>query len=68
MPALKRGEAAWRAGHSAAVLPAVITFVVAVACSVIGLVAPVAYWGTVIAMAGGVAWVFVRASKAAATA
>jgi hypothetical protein len=68
IPALKRSEAAWRAGHAAAVMPAVIAFVIAGMCSGIGLVAPVAYWGTIVAMVGGVIWVFVRATRAAAVA
>ncbi|MGW6377936.1 SdpI family protein [Rhodococcus sp. NPDC055112] len=65
IPALKRSEAAWRVGHAAAVMPGVTAFVIAGICSGIGLGAPVAYWGTIIAMVGGVIWVFVRAARAA---
>jgi hypothetical protein len=65
LPPLMRSDAAWRAGHAAGVVPAVIAFVVALVCSAIGIVAPVAYWGSIVAMVGGVVWVFVRASRAA---
>ena len=46
-------------------VPAAIAFVVALVCSAIRLAASVAYWGSIVAMAGGVVWVFVRAWKAA---
>lgn len=65
LPALVRSDAAWRVGHAAGVLPAGIAFLVAVVCSVIGLAVHVAYWGSIVAMAGGVVWVFKRASRAA---
>jgi len=65
LPPLMRSDAAWRVGHAAGVVPAGIAFVVAFVCSVIGLAAPVAYWGSILAMAGGVVWVFVRAWNAA---
>ena len=65
LPALMRSDAAWRAGHAAGAVPAAIAFAVALVCSAIGLAAPAAYWGSIVAMAGGVVWVFVRASGAA---
>jgi hypothetical protein len=65
IPALKRSEAAWRAGHSAGVGPALGALAVGLFFSFLGLVAPVAYWGSIVAFAGGVVWVFIRASRAA---
>ena len=65
IPSLKRSEAAWRAGHAAGAMPACIAFGVAVVCSVIGLFASPAYWGTFVALVGGLVWVVVSAARAA---
>lgn len=65
IPALMRNEAAWRAGHAAARVPAVVAFVLALLCSALGMIAPAAYIGTFIAFIGGVVWVGFTASKAA---
>ncbi|MCU1527566.1 MAG: hypothetical protein JWP75_1329 [Frondihabitans sp.] len=64
-PALMRSDAAWRAGHAAAVFPAGIAFVVGLAFSVIGIIAPAAQWGSIVAFVGGLIWVVARATKAA---
>jgi len=65
IPALKRSAAAWRAGHAAGVFPALVALVVGLAFSLLGLVTNGAYWGSIVAFAGGVAWVFIRATRAA---
>lgn len=65
IPSLMRNDAAWRAGHAAAVRPATVAFVVALIASGIGLALPPAYWGAIGAFAAGVVWVFIRSSRAA---
>jgi hypothetical protein len=64
-PPLQRDEAAWRAGHAAGVLPSLVAFAIALVCSLIGLVAPAADYGVLVAFVGGVVWVVVRAIRAA---
>lgn len=64
IPALMRSDAAWRAGHAAGVVPGVYALVIAFGCSTVGLFTPVAYWGSIAAFVGGVAWVAVTASRA----
>ncbi|WP_223692334.1 SdpI family protein [Leifsonia poae] len=68
LPSLLRSETAWRAGHEAAVTPAIVASALALVFSVIGLFAPLAYVGAIVVFVGGVSWVFVRASKAATAA
>jgi len=65
IPPVERSDAAWRAGHSAAVVPAVIAFVVAAIFSVLGLFVFALYWGAVVAFVGGVVWVLVAATAGA---
>jgi hypothetical protein len=65
LPALMSSDERWRAGHQAAVVPSVIIFVVALAFSLLGLIAPVAYIVTIVAFVGGFAWVTIRASVVA---
>lgn len=65
IPALKRSDAAWRAGHASGVIPALVALVVGLAFSLLGLVMPGAYWGSIVAFVLGVVWVFIRASRAA---
>ncbi|MEO5534611.1 MAG: hypothetical protein ABIR17_05710 [Pseudolysinimonas sp.] len=60
-----RTDATWRAGHAAGVAPAAIAFVVALACSVIGLAVPLVDLGAVVAFVSGVVAVVIRASSAA---
>jgi len=61
---LLRSPAAWRAGHAAAVAPATIAFAVTLAVAVLGSFVPIS--GVAIAtFIAGVAWTFVRASRAA---
>lgn len=62
---LMRSDAAWKAGHAAAVVPSVVAFVVSLACSVIGLFVVAVYWGSVACLVGGLAWASVNAVKAA---
>ena len=65
IPVVMSSPEAWRSGHQAAVLPAAITFTASLICSLLGLINSVAYWGSVIAFAIGVVWIFIAASKAA---
>lgn len=65
IPALMRSGRAWRTGHAAGLIPAVVALVVSLASSVLGSIVPVAYWGSIVAFVGGVVWVFVSASRAA---
>lgn len=65
IPALKRSESAWRAGHAAGVFPALVAFVFGLVFSLLGLATTAAYWGSIVAFIGGVVWVFIRASSAA---
>ena len=58
-------DTAWRAGHTAAILPSTIAFLVALACSIVGLTEPLFAIGSLLAFAGGFGWVAVRASHAA---
>jgi hypothetical protein len=65
LPSLMRSNAAWRAGHAAAVLPSAVSFAVALVASAVGLAIPVGYWVAIIAFVGDVIWVFIRASAGA---
>lgn len=65
IPPLKRSEAAWRAGHLAAVLPAALALALSIVFSVVGLIDPVSYWGTIIVFVCAVVWTFIAASRAA---
>lgn len=65
IPPLQRSEGAWTAGHAAGVKPAAIAFCAAGVCSIIGLLAPVAYWGAIAAFVGGLVWVIASAVRAA---
>lgn len=66
IPAVTSSDAAWRAGHRSAVIPAIIVFVVALVFSLLGLIAPVAYVVVIVAFVGGFIRVAIRASVAAA--
>ena len=68
LPVVMRSAATWRAGHAAAVLPAACAFAVALVASVVAIVVPGAEVLSIAAFVGGVGWVFVRASRAAAAA
>lgn len=65
IPPLTHSEAAWRAGHLAAVLPAALALVLSLISSMFGLSYPVAYWGTIIIFVCAVVWIFIAASRAA---
>ena len=65
VPALTRSEDAWRSGHAAGQVPAVVAFVVALVFSMLGLASPLAYWGTLAVFLGGLTWIVIRASNAA---
>lgn len=64
IPPLQRSEGAWTAGHAAGVKPAAIAFCAGV-CSIIGLFAPVAYWGAIAAFVGDLVSVIASAVRAA---
>lgn len=68
LPVLMRSEAAWRAGHAAAIVPAVCAAAVALTASSVAIAFPGAHLVAIAAFAGGVPWVFVRASRAATAA
>lgn len=65
-PAVMRGQAQWRAGHAAAVLPAVVACGCAFVFAFLGGFVPALYWGSVAAFVLGLIWVVVRATRAAA--
>ena len=65
VPALTRSEDAWRSGHAAGQVPALVSFVVALVFSMLGLASPLAYWGTLAVFLGGLTWIVIRASSAA---
>lgn len=65
LPPLKRNDAAWRAGHAAGVAPAAVVFVIALVCCLMGAAAPIAFWGAIVAFAGGLVWVGGEATRAA---
>ena len=65
LPPVMRSEATWRAGHTAAVLPAAIAFIVSLGFALAGAAVPIAYWGSIAAFAGGFILVAVRAVRAA---
>ncbi|OIQ81789.1 hypothetical protein GALL_364390 [mine drainage metagenome] len=67
IPSVMYSDAAWKAGHAAAVVPAVCGFGSAAVCSIAGLVLPVAYWGAIIAFIGAISWMVVAANRAAGT-
>jgi len=67
IPAVMRSEAAWKAGHAAGVVPAFISCAVGLACSAVGLITSVAYFGAIVALVGGLIWVVIRAVRAANT-
>jgi len=65
LPALLRSESAWRNGHRAAILPAGIMLVIALACAIIGLAVPALAWGSIAAFVIGVVWTMLAATRAA---
>ncbi|PQZ93626.1 hypothetical protein CQ018_08145 [Arthrobacter sp. MYb227] len=65
IPALKRSEAAWRAGHRATIIPTALALVLSLVFSILGLLDPLAYAGTIIVFVCAVIWTFIAASKAA---
>ena len=65
LPALTRDEETWRAGHAAGQIPAIVAFTIALVFSFLGLVSSVAYWGAIAAFVGGLAWIVIRATRAA---
>ena len=60
-----RSDNAWHAGHAAGVVPSAVAFVVAIISSLIGLGAPNAYWGAIVACVVGFMMVVIRGSAAA---
>lgn len=65
IPPLTHSTEAWMSGHAAGVRPAAIAFVVGLVLCVIGIFAPVAFWGAIVAFVGGLVWVTVAAVRAA---
>lgn len=65
MPQLQRSDVAWRAGHSAAVLPAWIGFSGAFICAIVGIFVPPVHWGVVALFVATAVWTFVVAVRAA---
>lgn len=65
LPQLQRSDAAWAAGHAAGIRPAIVACSAAATCSLLGLLAPIAYWGAIAAFAGGLVWVVTAAVRAA---
>lgn len=64
IPPLTRNAAAWKAGHAAGVVPAVVAFAVGLVCCLVGLFAPTLYWGAIAALIGGLVWVVIAAVRA----
>ncbi|MBF4633547.1 SdpI family protein [Agreia pratensis] len=64
LPSLMRDEESWRVGHAAALMPALIALVLAVAFDLIGLVALPAYGVAIAAFVVGLVVCVIRASKA----
>jgi len=65
IPPLQRSDAKWRAGHAAAVMPALVAFAVSLLCSIVGLFVAAAAWGVIVAFVGGFVWTIVAAIRAA---
>jgi len=65
IPPLTRSTAAWKAGHAAGVVPAVVVFAVGLVCCIVALLAPTLYWGAIAALIGGLVWVVIAAVPAA---
>lgn len=65
IPTLKRSEAAWRAGHRAAILPPTLALGLSIVFSLLGLGDSMAYWGSIIIFVCAVIWIFIAASRAA---
>lgn len=62
---LMRSDAAWKAGHAAAVVPSAVAFVVSLACCLVGLAVGAVYGGSIVCLVGGLAWASVNAVRAA---
>lgn len=65
VPALMRDEDSWRAGHAAGLVPAAVSFTIALAFSLVGLALPLAYWGAIATLVAGLIWIVARASARA---
>jgi hypothetical protein len=65
IPALMRDEDSWQIGHAAALMPALISFALALGFDVIGVSSWPAYWGAIAVFIAGLVWIIARASRAA---
>jgi SdpI/YfhL protein family len=65
LPPLQRSEAAWRAGHAAAVVPSIVAFVVTMVASAIAIALPVVEWAAVVAFVLGAVWAVTLAARRA---
>ncbi|GAA1050900.1 SdpI family protein [Arthrobacter russicus] len=65
IPPLRRSAAAWRAGHAAAVLPALVAFVLSLLCSILGTITPAASIGSITVFIAGLLWTVLSAIRAA---
>jgi len=65
IPSVMRDDSAWRSGHRAGIVPSGIAAAAALMFSAAGLLVPALTWGAIVAFAGGVAWTFVSANRAA---
>ncbi|MBU4466271.1 MAG: hypothetical protein KKH75_10550 [Actinobacteria bacterium] len=67
LPPINQSDVAWRAGHAAGTLPSAVAFLLAMALTLIGLIAPMAYIGSIVVFVAGFVWTVVRGSRAART-
>ena len=65
LPALFASDAAWQAGHAAAVTPAWVGFAFALASDLAGIIEPVARWATIAVFVATVIWALTAAIRAA---
>lgn len=65
IPPLLRSDAAWRAGHAATVMPAIVCGAVALVLCLIGIFDLPAYWGALGVCIVGIVWALIRAVRAA---
>ena len=65
VPALTRNDEAWRAGHAAGQIPALVAFVIALVFDALGPASSAFYWGAIAAFLAGLTWTVIRAKRAA---
>lgn len=53
IPPVTLSDAAWKAGHAAGRIPALVAFAVSLVCSAVGLFESLAYFGAITAFIGG---------------